>query len=188
MFVERANPPSRGPQKAAPVAAPSCQFVRPRESAEEHHLDEQASQVVIELAKTFVDALQRIAPTWNRAFMRLDASDQDIGAKGSYVSATGVSLLGALDHKQLYEAMLRLGSQLRQATSNNGRQFVVCLVVIDSNFDYEVKFEFDDPNKWEITKLDGASGIPIGIAVAAPSGVALHEAASRGRKPWYKLW
>lgn len=151
-------------------------------------MNEQASQVVVELAKTLIDAMQKIAPSWTRAFMRLDASNQHIGAKGSYVADSGVSLLGTLDYKQLFDAMLNLGAQLRQATSNNGKQFVVCLILIESNFDYEVKFEYDDPRKWEITKLDGASGIPVGIAQEVPSGVAQHEPASRGRKPWYKRW
>ena len=151
-------------------------------------MNEQASQVVVEVAKTLIDAMRKIAPSWTRVFMRLDASDQNIGAKGSYVTDNGVSLLGTLDHEQLFGAMLSLGSKLRQATSNNGKQFVVCLILIDSNFDYEVKFEYDDPKRWEITKLDGASGIPIGIANGASPGVTPHEPAPRDRKPWYKLW
>ena len=39
----------------------------------------------------------------------------------------------------------------------------VFLVAANSDFDYEIKFEYQDMNRWQINKLDGRTGIPEGI-------------------------
>ncbi|WP_197664926.1 hypothetical protein [Acinetobacter venetianus] len=39
----------------------------------------------------------------------------------------------------------------------------IFLLVIDSNFDYEINFEYHDINRWKISKLAGGTGVPEGI-------------------------
>lgn len=36
------------------------------------------------------------------------------------------------------------------------------LLIVKDNFSYEIKYEFEDLEKWRITKLGGATGIPEG--------------------------
>ncbi|WP_163932464.1 hypothetical protein [Paraferrimonas sp. SM1919] len=40
------------------------------------------------------------------------------------------------------------------------KEFCVCLLKIDSDYNYDFFYEYDDRNKWEISKMNGASGIP----------------------------
>lgn len=44
-----------------------------------------------------------------------------------------------------------------------GKKRGVLLLSVDSQLNYDVKFEFEDVNRWKITKLNGATGLPAGI-------------------------
>lgn len=35
--------------------------------------------------------------------------------------------------------------------------------MVDSSFEYEIKFEYEDMNRWRISKFDGGTGIPAGL-------------------------
>ena len=75
----------------------------------------------------------------------------------------GVTLISALNEGQLFDDLNDLRRQLWNFESDPSRKFCVCLLVVSSDFDYEIKFEQHDKNKWRITKLDGKSGIPEGL-------------------------
>jgi hypothetical protein len=40
----------------------------------------------------------------------------------------------------------------------------VALLIVDSTFNYEVKYEYEDSSRWAISKVGGGSGIPVGYA------------------------
>jgi hypothetical protein len=124
---------------------------------------EHASELVIELAKALIEELLR-CPEWQRGFLRFEASDSHTSANGSYVLPSGVFLLGVFEHKALFARANELFGQLRVATSTNGKLFQVCLLSVNSDFDFDIQYEYHDPNKWKITKLGGASGIPAGVS------------------------
>lgn len=122
-----------------------------------------ASPVVIALAKEFIAAMQRINPSWERAYWRFVCADDQYGSNASYTVSSGVTLISALNEGQLFDDLNDLGRQLWNFESDPSRKFCVCLLVVSSDFDYEIKFEQHDKNKWRITKLDGKSGIPEGL-------------------------
>lgn len=122
-----------------------------------------ASPVVIALAKEFIAAMQRINPSWERAYWRFVCSDDQYGSNASYTVSSGVTLISALNEGQLFDDLNDLGRQLWNFERDPSRKFCVCLLVVSSDFDYEIKFEQHDQNKWRITKLDGKSGIPEGL-------------------------
>ena len=39
----------------------------------------------------------------------------------------------------------------------------VFLITVNANLEYDIKFEWNDLEKWKISKLDGRTGIPEGI-------------------------
>jgi len=43
-----------------------------------------------------------------------------------------------------------------------GKPRAVLLLRAGSDFSHDVKFEYDDLDRWKITKLDGRTGIPEG--------------------------
>lgn len=122
-----------------------------------------ASPVVIALAKEFITAMQRINPSWERAFWRFTSADDQYGSNASYTASSGVTLISTLSEGKLFEDLNDLGRQLWNFEIDPSRKFCVCLLIVNSDFDYEIKFEQRDPNKWRITKLDGKSGLPEGL-------------------------
>jgi len=149
-------------------------------------MNEQASNCVIALATALIDTMRQVSPQWNRAYMRLEADADDMSARISYVDPVGVHLLGGIDHSAVYRQAIDLGIQLKALTDTGRRPFRVCLVVVDGAFNYEVLFEYEDSGKWAISKLDGGSGVPVGLheeklARALPSR-------SSRRPPWHKFW
>jgi hypothetical protein len=149
-------------------------------------INEQASNSVIALATLLIDAMRQVSPQWRRAYMRLQADDDGRSARISYVNAAGVHLLGGIDYSRVYRQAIDLGSQMKQFTDTGRRPFKVCLVIVDAAFNYDVLFEYHDAGKWAITKLEGASGIPVGIEDTKLAG-ALPIRRARPR-PWYKFW
>ena len=126
-------------------------------------MNESASKLVIDLAQLFLEQLPHIASDWTRAFFRFIATDDHYGSSASYVTPQDVMLVSAMKYGGFYDRMNDLGFQLRRETENNGRKFCVFLLVVDAAFNYEIKFEYRDIEKWKITKLDGASGMPAGL-------------------------
>ena len=40
---------------------------------------------------------------------------------------------------------------------------ILLLLVVDSNYDFELKYEYTELGKWATTKIDGGVGIPAGL-------------------------
>lgn len=125
---------------------------------------DEATQITIDLAKLLISTMQSKEIPWHRAFVRFQmADDGHCRCNGSYETSTDVKLFSALsDGKHLYHSVNELGPRLRQTSSNKDQQWCVFLLIVDSDFNYDIKFEYNDIGRWNITKLDGASGIPAG--------------------------
>lgn len=120
---------------------------------------ESESGIVIEMAKQFMVLLQKLSPSWRLGYYRFYKTEDEYGANASYVDASGVSLIGALRNKEFYDGMSEMGVNLFEAL---GRLRGVVLIKAKNDFSYDLQFDFDNPDRWKISKMDGASGIPEG--------------------------
>jgi len=109
--------------------------------------------------------MQAMGKPWQRAFVRIEVGDGQQTCKGSYVLSDDVHIFDVLKHKPMFSDFHNFWPQLREASSNSGKMFCVALLIVDSAFNYEIKYEYDDISRWAITKLDGASGLPAGYVV-----------------------
>lgn len=73
-----------------------------------------------------------------------------------------------MQHRDFIGGIVRIGVQLRDALSNNGKKFRVCLLRANSRYSYRMDCEWNDSTRWNITKLNGASGLPDGLDALAP--------------------
>jgi hypothetical protein len=117
------------------------------------------SAAIVELAKRLIELMREIAPDWQAAYYRYQQSPGQTAANGSYVQGADVTLIGAMRHGAFYEAMGALSAGL---LAEIGKPRAVLLLRAGSDFSYDVKFEYDDLDRWKITKLDGRTGIPEG--------------------------
>jgi hypothetical protein len=117
------------------------------------------SELVVELAKTFITMMENRFSGWSRAFFRFSADEQQYGSNGSLERDGQVSLFSALALSEFFDRMNGMAYELWRG----GAKFQVMLLTIHSDFDYRVDFEPVDAARWSISKFDGASGLPAGL-------------------------
>ena len=123
-------------------------------------MNDDTTAFVVEIAKTFIAMLQVTAPKWEKGFFRFKSEDDNYGSNASYVIGNEAFLVGALRNGVFFDRANRIGRNLIESF---GRTRGMFLLIAENNFDYKIEFEWDDLDRWEITKLDGGTGIPAGL-------------------------
>jgi hypothetical protein len=123
-----------------------------------------ASRLVLELARLLIREMQAMGKPWTKAFLRMEIADGVQTHRGSFLVGDFVHLFNVLEHKTMFSSVHELVPQLREASANDDRRFCVALLIVDSKFNYEVRYEYDDVARWAISRLDGGSGMPAGYA------------------------
>jgi hypothetical protein len=123
-------------------------------------ITDEATPLVIDIAKGFITLVREVEPKWEKAYLRFVSHDSTAEAKASYVHAAGVEIINVLKYKDFFHSITKKGQELLAALGKDDGLF---LLVTDSNFNYEIKFEYQDLDKWRISKLAGATGVPEGI-------------------------
>jgi hypothetical protein len=123
-------------------------------------MDGSTTPLVVEIAREFMTLLQSGGQPWVRGFFRFRSEENSFGSNASYVFGEHVFLISAMRNKVFYERTNELGRRLIESFDRTRGLF---LIVVKSDFSYEIKFEWDDLNKWEIGKIDGGTGLPSGI-------------------------
>ncbi len=127
------------------------------------NMNEACSQIVIESAKAYIDFMGSNHANWEKAFFRFNVNpESDHGGNRSYIVGGNVELLGSLRNREICSALTAALYKLWEELDKEDKGFLVCLLVIDSDFDYNVFFEHEDKAKWEISQMDGGTGIPNG--------------------------
>jgi hypothetical protein len=123
-------------------------------------MDASATAAIQEMAKDFIRCLHRVAPDFERAFFRFRLEPAAYGSNASYVSGAAVLLLDPFENSAFFEAA---NERARSLLHNFGKTQGVALLTVDAAFDYKIDFDWYDLDRWKITKVDGASGIPAGL-------------------------
>lgn len=123
-------------------------------------INDDASSLVVEIAKKFITLMMGVEPQWEKAYLRFSCNNSVAELKASFVSETGVEIIDVLKYKDFFHPMNMQGQELLAAL---GKIKGVFLLVIDAKFDYEINFEYQDMNRWKISKLAGGTGVPEGI-------------------------
>ncbi len=123
-------------------------------------IKEEATPIIVDLAKSFVSLMQGLASDWSTAYLRICSREAMSEAKASYVHRSGVQIIDVLEHKEFFHAAAAKGRDLLAALEKSAGLFVL---IVDSALDYEIKCEYDDMNKWRISKIKGGTGVPEGL-------------------------
>jgi hypothetical protein len=138
------------------------------------NIDEQ-THLTAELAKSLIREMEAMGTRWNTAFLRAQFEDGVDTYNGSFVLDDGVHLFDVLKHKPFFAFVREIAPRLRAASANGDAQFRVALLVVDSGFDYEVKYDYADADRWAISKLNGGTGMPVGYPAFRSMVVVDHE-------------
>jgi hypothetical protein len=119
-----------------------------------------ASTLVLAFARAAIELLPTLDPRWEKAYLRFHAAKGVRGASGSYQKLGEVELFDAFEQREIFKLIHQYGGQLRQLLAPEPDCTFVCLLTIDSDLTFGIKYDYDDANKWYISKLDGRTGIP----------------------------
>lgn len=120
----------------------------------------EATPILIDILQSFISVLREIDPHWQKGYLRFVSCDSSVEAKGSYAHFLGVNIIDVRKHKAFFHSLPDKVDVFFNALE---KKEGLVLLVVDSSLEYKVNFEFEDMNKWKITKMDGASGIPEGF-------------------------
>jgi hypothetical protein len=123
-------------------------------------MDDASASATIEMAKDFIHCLQSAAPTFDRAFYRFRSEPSMYGSNASYVVGAEVHLLDPFGNSTFFE---HINERARNLLQKLDKERGVILLTVNSTFDYKINFEWNDLERWKITKIDGVSGIPAGL-------------------------
>lgn len=122
------------------------------------------TEITVELAKLLISEMQAMNVDWKQAFMRMQAAPESVQIKGSFVLPNEIHLFDVFKHRPMIHAFSHKVRALQQATSHQNKVFCVALLIVDSGFNFEVKYEYKNQNRWAISKMNNASGYPDELA------------------------
>jgi hypothetical protein len=120
-------------------------------------MNDEATAGVVELAKDLMAFLQSSYPGWRRGFLRFRSDSGRYGSNASFEVGDRVELISAVRNAAFYD---RMNETSRSLFSALGKDFGVLLITVTDAFEYNVEFEWANLTRWEITKMNGASGLP----------------------------
>jgi hypothetical protein len=121
-------------------------------------MKERETELVIQMAKMFIDEVLEIEPDFEKGFFTFYAEDRVSESCASYISPSDVFIIDAMLQEEFFDAMNEMCTELLLEMRKDK---AALLLVVDKYFDYEIKFEYSDIAKWKISLADGGSGIPV---------------------------
>jgi hypothetical protein len=120
------------------------------------------------MAKEFTELVRRVEPRWSKAYLRFCLEGPKDGwtkhgSKASYAFDSTVVLIDPFEHKAFYQSM---NDRVMRLPAMLGKDQAVVLVARDSAFHCDIKFEYQNLDRWNITKMHGGTGIPEGVISA----------------------
>ena len=116
-----------------------------------------ASAAVIALASRLLEQMSVLQPGWTKGFFRFRSDGTRLGSNASYVANGDVLLISAVQNARFYDDMIAKGAALFQELDKTHGVF---LLTVDAPSTYDVKFEWDELNRWEISKAHGGAELP----------------------------
>jgi hypothetical protein len=123
-------------------------------------MNDESSRLVIELVKEFIAVMQNINQNWEKGYLRFMFDVDYYQSSRSYATANDIFIVDAIKYRGFFDQIDLKGRQIFDAL---GRSKGLFLLVVDSDFNYDIKFEWSNLDRWRITKLDGGTGVPLGL-------------------------
>lgn len=123
-------------------------------------MNEKASLVVVDIAKDFINLSNQTNPKWQKGYFRFLYDIDYSQSCRSYSKDSDVFIVDSMLCSDICSQMDYKAEQLFY-TFEKSRGLI--LLIVDSDFNYDIKFEWSNLDLWQITKLDGGNGIPCGL-------------------------
>lgn len=123
-------------------------------------MNDDTTNLVIEIAKEFMTFLQGSGTPWAKGYFRFRSEALNFGSSASFTNDGNTFLISAMKNATFFSSINEKSRRLIESMKKDEGLF---LLIVDDLFNYDIKFEWSDLNKWEITKMDGGTGVPMGV-------------------------
>ena len=118
-----------------------------------------SADLIVALSTRFLELFVAEDRDLVRGFFRFRLEPDVFGSNASFQSVSAVMLIDPFKHAQFFEDMNAMGRALLSSMNKTHGLF---LLEVGSQYAYNVDFEFEDLDRWKISKINGGNGIPDG--------------------------
>ncbi|WP_394780581.1 hypothetical protein [Undibacterium sp.] len=119
--------------------------------------DEEA-EIIFEMGIAFIQHMIDTASGWEKAYFRIQIDENHSSSTGIYIVGSEVEFI-----ELPYSFAHGMEKKATRLAEVFGKDEMVMLLFVKSNYGAEAFFDYEDMDKWEISKLDGRTGIPEGF-------------------------
>jgi len=123
-------------------------------------MNDSRAELIVDIAKRFMELLLGLEPQWKRGYLRFSLDLEQYGCNASYDNGSQVLLIDSHENQRFFA---HISAQGRKILQNLGKSKGVFILVADSSSKYDFYFDFEDFDRWKISQMDGATGVPVGI-------------------------
>ena len=120
-------------------------------------MKEYAPGIFINLARKFIDKILEFDPCFEKAYYRFHAEQRSSESCACYIAKSETNIIDAMSEAEFFDDMDRMFLKL---LGEMEKSRALLLLIIDKDLGYEMKFEYSDMLKWQISLADGGTGIP----------------------------
>lgn len=120
-------------------------------------MKQRESDLLVQMAQCFIEQVQQLDPEFVKAYFRFYKDNSMHESCASYQASSEVFIVSAFTLDEFFDQMDNLCVEL---LTEMKRDIALLLLTVDNDLKYEVKFEYDDMEKWRISLLEGGKGIP----------------------------
>jgi hypothetical protein len=123
-------------------------------------MNAEASAIVVDLAKGLVEMLNSQHAKWQEGYFRFCLDVSRLGSNGSYVHESGVDLFDPFHGATFFDSMNAKSVELFKVLEKDQGVF---LLKVNSEFQYDIQFDFENLDRWKISKVGGGNGLPANL-------------------------
>ena len=120
--------------------------------------NDKSTVLIVEIVKQFLTLVRAIDSNWKEGYLRFSLRGSSTQIKLSYKTDFDVFIVDSLQHKELVHSIHQQGKDLLASFQKSSGLF---LLKIESNLQYKIDFEYENIDRWPISQVDGATGIPL---------------------------
>jgi hypothetical protein len=120
-------------------------------------MDQDVAKTTVEMAAATVEFMVERGEPWDCAYYRYVETDALWGSNGSFRHGGRVTLFSVSRDGSYLDAMNDVS---RQVLEHLGKKRAVLLLTVGVDMTYKLDFEFDDMDRWKISRAEGRTGIP----------------------------
>ena len=123
-------------------------------------MKENANSTKSLLARRFIEGVLALDEKFEHAFFRFYIEERMLESSASYVASSKATIISAVRQDELFADMNKLSIELLAEMGKNPALILLTVKTVNNEFQDDIAFEYEDMNRWKISRANGGTGIP----------------------------